>query len=284
MQPAPFDYHRPDSLAEALELLGSVDDARPLAGGQSLLPMMKMRMASPATLVDLGRIAELSGVDPDGETFVPLEGDREMTPAEEQHHVEGFGSRGDVYGMPSETVDGMDVGEVYDAASRAVERAREGEGPSLLICETYRYRGHYEGDPTRYRTEEEVERWQERDPISTLAAAVVEADDIDENEVESMREDARERVEAAVEPGLAVAIIPAMKQIQLAALILAGNLRMFDILNQPPEPLVLGVDVRSLISARQKRRLPVLGILDRQSARAHGHEAGEVLILGSQPV
>ncbi|MFC6942083.1 thiamine pyrophosphate-dependent dehydrogenase E1 component subunit alpha [Salinirubellus sp. GCM10025818] len=123
----------------------------------------------------------------------------EMTPAEEQHHVEGFASRGDVYGMPSETVDGMDVGEVYDATGRAVERARNGEGPSLLICETYRYRGHYEGDPTRYRTDEEVERWQERDPVSTLAADLVEVDGIDEEEVESMREDARERVEAAVE-------------------------------------------------------------------------------------
>jgi pyruvate dehydrogenase E1 component alpha subunit len=123
----------------------------------------------------------------------------EMTPAEEQHHVEGFASRGDVYGMPSETVDGMDVAEVYDATSRAVERARSGEGPSLLICETYRYRGHYEGDPTRYRTDEEVERWQERDPIPTLAADLVEGGAIDEKEVESMREDARERVEAAVE-------------------------------------------------------------------------------------
>lgn len=69
MQPAPFDYHRPDTLAEALELLGSVDGARPLAGGQSLLPTMKMRMASPAALVDLGRIAELSGVERDGETL-----------------------------------------------------------------------------------------------------------------------------------------------------------------------------------------------------------------------
>jgi pyruvate dehydrogenase E1 component alpha subunit len=77
----------------------------------------------------------------------------EMTPADEQHHTEGFLARGDVYGMPSEAVDGMDVRDVYDATSRAVERARAGEGPSLLVCETYRYRGHYEGDPTTYRTD-----------------------------------------------------------------------------------------------------------------------------------
>ena len=123
----------------------------------------------------------------------------EMTPAEEQHHVEGFAARGDVYGMPGETVDGMDVREVYDATSEAVERARAGEGPSLLICETYRYRGHYEGDPTRYRTDEEVERWRERDPISTLSADLVGAGEVTEEEVESMREEARERVDGAVE-------------------------------------------------------------------------------------
>lgn len=69
MQPAPFDYHRPDALSEALELLESVEGARPLAGGQSLLPMMKMRMSSPAALVDLGRIDELAGVERDGDTL-----------------------------------------------------------------------------------------------------------------------------------------------------------------------------------------------------------------------
>ncbi|PSQ10168.1 ABC transporter substrate-binding protein [Halobacteriales archaeon QS_5_70_15] len=122
----------------------------------------------------------------------------EMTPAEEQHHVGGFLARGDVYGMPTEEVDGMDVREVTHATERAVGRARAGEGPSLLVCETYRYRGHYEGDPTRYRTDEEVERWQERDPIETLAAELVEAGDLPESEVEAMRDAAAERVDGAV--------------------------------------------------------------------------------------
>ena len=62
MQPATFAYHRPESLSEALDLLGEGEDVRPLAGGQSLLPAMKLRMSRPATLVDLGRVAELSGV------------------------------------------------------------------------------------------------------------------------------------------------------------------------------------------------------------------------------
>lgn len=70
MEPAAFDYHRPTSLSEALDLLSSLEDARPLAGGQSLLPVMKMRLATPAALVDLRRIGELSGIRRDGDELV----------------------------------------------------------------------------------------------------------------------------------------------------------------------------------------------------------------------
>lgn len=123
----------------------------------------------------------------------------EMTPAEEQHHVEGFQARGDVYDMPAEVVDGMSVQEVYETTSAAVERARDGEGPSLLLCETYRYRGHYEGDPTTYRTDDEVEEWRERDPIHTLEQRLVEAGHLDESDVEAMRAAASDRIDEAVE-------------------------------------------------------------------------------------
>lgn len=122
----------------------------------------------------------------------------EMTPAEEQHYTEGFQSRGETYGMPAETVDGMSVQAVYDATSTAVQRARDSEGPSLLICETYRYHGHYEGDPTTYRTDEEVEEWQERDPINTLETSLIEAGYLDEDDCEAMRADAEERINEAV--------------------------------------------------------------------------------------
>lgn len=67
MQPAAFDYHRPETLSDALELLSERDDARPLAGGQSLLPAMKMRLSTPATLVDLSRIADITGIARDGD-------------------------------------------------------------------------------------------------------------------------------------------------------------------------------------------------------------------------
>jgi aerobic carbon-monoxide dehydrogenase medium subunit len=62
MRPAEFEYHRPTSIDEAVSLLGSVADSRPLAGGHSLLPMMKLRLATPAALVDLGRVAGLDEI------------------------------------------------------------------------------------------------------------------------------------------------------------------------------------------------------------------------------
>lgn len=69
------------------------------------------------------------------------------------------------FGIPSVTVDGQDVLAVYEAAKAAVERARRGEGPSLLDCKTYRFYGHFEGDPMVYRSKEEIEEWKKRDPI-----------------------------------------------------------------------------------------------------------------------
>lgn len=68
MQPATFQYHRPETLEEALELLGA-GEARPLAGGHSLLPIMKLRVASPETLVDIGRIPGLSGIEREGDAL-----------------------------------------------------------------------------------------------------------------------------------------------------------------------------------------------------------------------
>ena len=70
MIPAAFDYHRPRSLADAIKLLGGTPDARPLAGGHSLLPMMKLRLATPPALVDLAAIEELRGIAQEGGRIV----------------------------------------------------------------------------------------------------------------------------------------------------------------------------------------------------------------------
>ncbi len=71
-------------------------------------------------------------------------------------------------------MDGNDLIAVQRAGSEAVERARGGGGPTLVECKTYRFRGHYEGDPQVYRTKEEVESWRKRDPITRLKNTLLE--------------------------------------------------------------------------------------------------------------
>ncbi len=72
------------------------------------------------------------------------------------------------YGIPGEVVDGMDVVAVRDAVAKAAERARRGEGPSLIEGKTYRYYGHSHSDPRKYRTKDEEREWKEHDPVTTL--------------------------------------------------------------------------------------------------------------------
>ena len=78
------------------------------------------------------------------------------------------------FGMAGEEVDGMDVLAVRGAAQRAIERARAGEGPTVLECLTYRFRGHSLADPDELRAEAEKEFWAQRDPIKRLAAHLIE--------------------------------------------------------------------------------------------------------------
>ncbi|MDP8940712.1 MAG: thiamine pyrophosphate-dependent dehydrogenase E1 component subunit alpha, partial [Actinomycetota bacterium] len=89
--------------------------------------------------------------------------------AAESTSVEDVADRAKGYGIPGQVVDGMNVVAVNDAAREAVERARRGEGPTLIEAKTYRFRGHYEGDPASYREKQDLEKWQKRDPILTLA-------------------------------------------------------------------------------------------------------------------
>jgi 2-oxoisovalerate dehydrogenase E1 component len=83
--------------------------------------------------------------------------------------------RGAGYGIPTENVDGNDVIAVYEAADRAVRRARAGEGPTFLVCHTYRTVGHHEGDPLvgTYRSREELVEWLERCPLKRLRERLV---------------------------------------------------------------------------------------------------------------
>lgn len=86
--------------------------------------------------------------------------------------------RADGYGMPGVTIDGNDVTEVYNTTAKAVERARAGEGPTLIEGKTYRWRGHHEGDPNqgaRYREKSEIETWKEKCPIVRLGKQLVKS-------------------------------------------------------------------------------------------------------------
>lgn len=80
----------------------------------------------------------------------------------------------DAYEMPADKVDGMTPESVHDAVARAVKRAREGDGPTLLEMKTYRYKGHSVSDPQKYRSKEEVEEYKDQDPIIKVAATILD--------------------------------------------------------------------------------------------------------------
>jgi len=80
----------------------------------------------------------------------------------------------DAYEMPADKVDGMTAEAVHDAVARAVKRAREGDGPTLLEMKTYRYKGHSVSDPQKYRSKEEVEEYKDQDPITKVANTILE--------------------------------------------------------------------------------------------------------------
>jgi pyruvate dehydrogenase E1 component alpha subunit len=80
----------------------------------------------------------------------------------------------DAYEMPADKVDGMTPESVHEGISRAVKRAREGDGPTLIELKTYRYKGHSVSDPQKYRTKEEVESYKAKDPIAMVLKTITE--------------------------------------------------------------------------------------------------------------
>ena len=125
----------------------------------------------------------------------------EFTPQSRHMLLEDVADRAAAYGMPGEVVDGMDVVAVYEAASRLVERARRGEGPSFLEAKTYRYYDHQgvKGLRIPYRTQEEIDAWKERDAISALEVRMVAAELSGEDELQKVWADTREEIAAAIE-------------------------------------------------------------------------------------
>jgi TPP-dependent pyruvate/acetoin dehydrogenase alpha subunit len=120
----------------------------------------------------------------------------ESTPASQHAPITDMSQRAVAYGMESMTVDGQNVQEVYEASVKAVEHARSGQGPVLLVANTYRLTGHYVGDPQVYRPRGELKKLREtEDPLDKLRSQL----DLSDEELEDLDREVTELVEGAVE-------------------------------------------------------------------------------------
>jgi len=112
--------------------------------------------------------------------------------------IKNIAERVVAYGIPGITVDGNDILAVYKAAKNAVERAREGGGPTLLECKTYRHKGHSRMDPAKYRPKEEVEEWLRKDPIKRFRSKLLESNVLSQAEADEIEQAVIAEVEEAV--------------------------------------------------------------------------------------
>ncbi|NSW51801.1 MAG: dehydrogenase [Anaerolineae bacterium] len=106
--------------------------------------------------------------------------------------------RAQAYGIPGIVVDGMDVLEVRGVVSEAVDRARSGQGPSIVECKTYRWYGHSHSDPRAYRTREEEAEWKKRDPITVLSEEMKALGWLSEEELENLEEVVDQKLDKAM--------------------------------------------------------------------------------------
>lgn len=111
--------------------------------------------------------------------------------------------RAEAYGLPGVQVDGNDVLAIQSAAERAVERARAGDGPTFIECLTYRMSGHKRDDSAPYRSQDEVERWRERDPIERFKVQLTEKGVLTADQIQSLVEEVNAEIDEAVEEALA---------------------------------------------------------------------------------
>ena len=121
------------------------------------------------------------------------------TPISRTTNIENLADRAKAYGIPGVVVDGQDVLAVYKVAKESVERARTGNGPSLIEAKTYRFEGHGMGDVQFYRTKQEVQEWKKRDPILILEDFLKIKNIITDNEINKIREEIKQRIEESVD-------------------------------------------------------------------------------------
>lgn len=116
----------------------------------------------------------------------------------DHQNITDISDRASGYGIPGVSVDGNDVIAVYEAASAAIERARKGEGPTLVECKTWRHRGHFEGDPGAYKDPKDQEEWLKKDPIAKLEKNLLKLKYATQAELDQVKEAAQAEIEAAI--------------------------------------------------------------------------------------
>jgi pyruvate dehydrogenase E1 component alpha subunit len=123
----------------------------------------------------------------------------QTTPIRNTANVPHLADRSCAYGIPGKTVDGNDVLAVYEAIGEAVARARKGEGPSLVECVTYRWHGHFEGDPDEHRPAEEREEWaKKKDPIPRFRKRLIGMKVFTEEDADKIQQEMLEEIDDAV--------------------------------------------------------------------------------------
>ena len=105
----------------------------------------------------------------------------------------------DAYDMPGDKIDGMTCESVHDGVARAVKRAREKDGPTLLEIKTYRYKGHSMSDPAKYRTKEEMEEYKLKDPIETTLVTLKNEFKVPDEDIEQINERVKQQVEESIQ-------------------------------------------------------------------------------------
>jgi TPP-dependent pyruvate/acetoin dehydrogenase alpha subunit len=122
----------------------------------------------------------------------------EFTPQHMEMKIKDVADRAKAYGIPGIVADGNDVMNMVEVLDEAIARARNGQGPSLVEAKTYRYRGHYEGDPQEYKNPEEVNYWKQRDPIENFQKKLLTGGILDQTKIDAVERKVQDQISEAL--------------------------------------------------------------------------------------
>jgi pyruvate dehydrogenase E1 component alpha subunit len=200
--------HTGDPAVGALTAIAIVGGNIPVAAGMALA--FKMRRTGQVVACFMGDGATNEGAFHEGVNMAAIwdlpvvfvcENNKygASTPVEQVVKLDRLSDRARGYGIPGVTVDGMDVQAVHGIVKQAVDRARRGEGPTFVECETYRFIGHSRSDTRGYRSREEEEQWKQRDPIPQLAEQLLQKGEVTPADIERIGSEVEAELDRAVE-------------------------------------------------------------------------------------